>query len=179
MKNKLIFALLIFLTSGIYSCSKLHDMNEPNDPEVEYSVVWPLAGEWYVTYKFADEDGVIDDWYGVGYTKLYTYNTANQDNDKFWISDGTNFWIYTVKSPCNVGNRTFGGDSLVSTADNDGELYDIKVNIKNGKVIENGGHSTSGVVTDSIYFEVEFEDDPGTIYYCAGTRKTGFLEDEH
>ncbi len=178
MKNKIIIIIAV-LAFGFSSCEKLWDMNQPADPEVEYSAVWPLAGEWFVQYKFDDGDGNIGDWYGVGYTTLFTYNTAAEDNDKFWISDDGNFWTYTVKSDCNVDNKSFSGDSLVSTADYNGSLYDVKVNITNGKVIEDGGFSTTGVVTDSIYFEVEFADDLGTIYQCSGIRRTGFIDDEH
>ena len=179
MKNKIVIVLVVLIAFGFTGCKKLWDMNQPKEVDTEYSAVWPLAGEWYVQYMFDDGAGNIGDWYGVGYTTLFTYNTANEDKDQFWISDDGNFWVYTIKSPCNVDARSFSGDSLVSTADWDGDLYDIKVNIKNGKVIEDGGFSTSGVVTDSIYFEIEFEDDPGTIYQCAGIRRTGFLEDEH
>ena len=32
---------------------------------------------------------------------------------------------------------------------------------------------------DSISFNIEFSDDPGTIYRIEGFRRTGFLEDEH
>lgn len=180
MKNKIIIAVLAISMMGFYSCRKLHDWNQPKGSEVEYSAIWPLAGEWYVLYQFDDGAGNIGDWYGVGYTTLYTYNTAAEETNKMWISDDGNFWAYTVKANCNVEGRSFGSDdSLTSTADWGGSPYDIKVLIRNGKVIEGGGHSTSGVVCDSIYFEVEYEDDPGTIYYCAGTRRTGFLEDEH
>lgn len=54
-----------------------------------------------------------------------------------------------------------------------------KVAVKNGKIVKNGGFSTSGVVTDSISFEIELSDEPGVVYKAVGTSKTGFLEDEH
>ncbi len=180
MKNKLIvLSVLIILLGGMTGCRKMYEMNQPKEVETEYSTVWPLAGEWWVTYQFDDGDGNIGDWYGEGYSALFTYNTAAEDTDKLWISDGGNFWTYTVKSDCNVEGKTFTGDSLVNTADDGGSLYKLKVNITNGKVIEDGGKSTSGVICDSIYFEVEFNDDIGTIYQCSGVRRTGFLEDEH
>lgn len=185
MKKILYFLIFSSLIAFTPSCSLLHDWNQPDEPEIEYSVVWPLSGEWYVTYTFDDGSGVIDDYYGLGYTKLFTYNTANNDPSKLWVSDGgnidvdhANFWSYCVKADCNVGAKSFSGTDLVSTADAGG-LYDIKVNVTNGKVIVGGATSPSGVKCDSIYFEVEFEDDPGTIYNCAGNRRTGFLEDEH
>ena len=57
--------------------------------------------------------------------------------------------------------------------------YDITVNIANGKILPGAATSSGGNVTDSIYFQIEFSDDPGTLYDVAGYRRTGFLEDEH
>jgi hypothetical protein len=37
----------------------------------------------------------------------------------------------------------------------------------------------SKAVTDSIYFEAEFSDDPGEIYQLAGYRRTRWHEDDH
>ena len=174
MKNKIvIISILIILLGGMSGCRKMYEMNQPKEPEVEYSAIKTLSGEWYVVYRFDDGDGNIDDWYGVGYTPLFTYNTAAEDTDKFWISDAGNFWSYTVKSSCNVDAKTFNGADLASTA------YELDVQITNGKIIEDGVSCLSGVKSDSIYFEVEFGDDPGTIYQCSGYRRTGFLEDEH
>lgn len=181
MRNKIIIIASLVLFISLTGCTKLYKMNQPEEPEIEYSAVWPMSGEWYVTYKFDDGAGNIDDWYGVGYVPLFTYNTADESKTEFWISgnmDAANFWSYCVKSSLNLETLTFNGSELVSTGDWEGAPYDIKVNITNGKVIEDGGTSKSGVVVDSIYFEIEFEDDPGRIYQCSGHRRTGFLEDE-
>ncbi|MCK9206979.1 MAG: hypothetical protein M0P66_07705, partial [Salinivirgaceae bacterium] len=182
MKKLLFFIFIVGFIGFVSSCSLLHDWNQQEEPEIEYSPVWPLSGEWWVVYRFDDGSGVVDDYYGVGHTLLFTYNTANNDVDQLWISDGgnidvdhANFWSFCVKSPCNVGTKSFAGADLVSTADGGGVPYDITVNVTNGKVIQDGGISPSGVVCDSIYFELEFQDDPGTIYQCSGIRKTGFL----
>jgi hypothetical protein len=171
MKNKIIIIGLLLGVISFYSCSKLFDANQPDDPKVKYSSTYPLSGEWWVKY-YADEAGTED--VGGGYFPLYTYNTAANDGKEFWISDQGSFWTYTVKCPVNMTSKTFAGNELVSTVTD----YDIKVNVTLGKVIVNGGRSTSGVVTDSIYMALEYEDDPGTIYYAAGVRRTGFLEDE-
>lgn len=135
------------------------------DYEVEKSKVVDAAGQWYVNYS--------TDGYESGYILLNTYNTAADDGKAFWITDDGAWWDYKVKCPINTNDLTFSGSDLANTA------YDIKVKVLNGKVILKGGKSTTGVVTDSIYFELEFEDDPGTIYKAAGHRRTGFLEDEH
>jgi len=68
---------------------------------------------------------------------------------------------------------SFAGTNLTNTESTN------KIVVKNGKIVKNGGQSTSGVITDSISFEIEFSDEPGVVYKAEGTRKTGFLEDEH
>ena len=59
------------------------------------------------------------------------------------------------------------------------EGYDIKILVKEGKVIKDGGRSKTGVKTDSIYMVVEFSDDLGTDYEISGHMRTGFVEDEY
>ncbi|WP_409187208.1 lipid-binding protein [Antarcticibacterium sp. 1MA-6-2] len=49
----------------------------------------------------------------------------------------------------------------------------------NGKVLLDAATTSGGNITDSIHMNVEFSDDPGTVYTLAGYRRTGFLEDEH
>ena len=135
------------------------------DYVVEKSKVVDAAGQWWVNYKTTG--------YESGYLALKTYNTSADDGKEFWITDDGEFWDFKVKCPINIDAMTFSGKDLANTS------YDIKVQVVNGKIIKNGGKSTSGVVVDSIYFELEFEDDPGTIYKAGGHRRTGFLEDEH
>jgi hypothetical protein len=49
----------------------------------------------------------------------------------------------------------------------------------NGKIELGAGLSTTGNVTDKISFEITFSNEPGVVYKAVGTRKTGFVEDEH
>ena len=104
---------------------------------------------------------------------ITTSNTAANVANEFLITDNGNQWDYKVKSPLNLDAKTFGGTDLQNIA------YDIKVNITDGKILPGAATTTGGNVTDSIYFKIEFTDDPGTIYEVAGYRRTGFLEDEH
>ena len=157
MKKYILY--ITFLALVISAC----DLKE--DYEVEKSKVVNAAGQWYVNYT--------TDGYESGYVLLNTYNTATDDGKAFWITDDGEWWDYKVKCPINADALTFSGADLTNTA------YDIKIQVVNGKVILKGGKSTTGVVTDSIYFELEFSDDPGTIYKAAGHRRTGYLEDEH
>jgi len=124
-----------------------------------------ISGEWWVDY-FDGEDHS-------GLTKLIISNTSADDGTEIWISDEHNFWEYKVKCPVNMNQLTFTGSDLTDIE------HDILVQINGGKMLKNAAKSTSGLVTDSLYFEVEFEDNPGTIYQASGWRKTGYLEDEH
>jgi len=161
MKNKLLI-LFAFLTIGLMSC----DLGD--DPDVGGTATQAVAGEWFTTFTIAGEDV-----YGLGYQLITTSNTAANTTTEFMIKDDAHTWDYKVKTPLNLDAKTFGGNALPNLA------YDITVNIANGKILPGAATSTGGNVTDSIYFEAEFSDDPGTIYQVAGYRRTGFLEDEH
>jgi len=161
MKNKFLI-LFAFLTIGMMSC----DLG--NDPDVGGTATQAVAGEWFTTFTIAGEDV-----YGLGYQLITTSNTAANSTTEFMIKDDAHTWDYKVKTPLNLDAKTFGGNALPNLA------YDITVNIANGKILPGAATSTGGNVTDSIYFEAEFSDDPGTIYQVAGYRRTGFLEDEH
>jgi hypothetical protein len=53
------------------------------------------------------------------------------------------------------------------------------IEVIEGKVIPNGGHSKTGVVVDSIYLKAKFTDDPGHTWEFKGHGRTGFFEDEY
>jgi Lipid-binding putative hydrolase len=159
MKNKLLI-LFAFLSIGMMSC----DLG--NDPDVGGTATQAVAGEWFTTFNVSGETG--GDYYLIS-----TSNTAANSTTEFLIFDDANTWDYKVKSPLNLDAKTFGGTGLQNLA------YDITVNIANGKILPGAATSSGGNVTDSIYFQIEFSDDPGVIYDVAGYRRTGFLEDEH
>jgi len=164
--KRYIFKIAVITVMILFSsCDMKDEFEQINSNVVE------AAGEWWVNYS--------TEGYESGYTKMLTFNTADDNGDEIWISDENNFWVFKVKCPVNIDNLTFAGTDLVSAALWQGEPYDIKINISNGKIIEAVSLQPSGAITDSIYFEIEFEDDPGTIYQASGFRKTGFLEDEH
>ncbi len=162
MKNRFLI-LSAFLMLGLVSC----DLGK--DPDVGGTATQAVAGEWWTTFTI---DG--NDVYGLGYQQITTSNTAANIPTEFLVTDNDHTWSYKVKCPLNLDARTFAGSSTSLV-----EGYEIQVDITNGKILPGAAISTGGNVTDSIYFEVEFEDDPGTIYQVAGYRRTGFLEDEH
>lgn len=170
MRDLLIIALFAMVVS---SC----DLKE--DYEVEKSKVVEAAGQWFVVYN---HETLGEDPFGAGFTALKTFNTAADDGQEIWLTDEGNFWDYKVKIPIDLQSMTFGGQDTVINAVAD---YDIKVMVRNGKIIKNASVQPSGATTDSIYFEIWFEDlvdateIPNDKLLVSGFRRTGFLEDEH
>lgn len=170
MKNKLLSLIITLLVFS--ACDKKDDFVNENSKAVA------LAGEWYVHY---DHPVYGADPFGVGYTSIITYNTAADDGQEIWLSDQGNFWTYLVKIPGNVQQLSFGGQDTVINHING---YEIKVLVRNGKIIEDASERPSGAIADSIYFELWFEDLEGETgiasdtLIVSGYRRTGFLEDE-
>lgn len=150
-------ALVICL---LFSCSK--------KPDVGGTVAQNMANEWWVTL---DQGGTAD-VFGIGHFKIATYNTA-ANKDSIWVDDFGNGWQVKFKAAADFTNLTF------SAKDAPNEYYPITVNLTDGKIILNAGHSKSGNVVDSIHMKVEFSDDPGTIYEMNGVARTRFAEDDY
>lgn len=170
MKLRYIYILLAMVVA-LGAC-------DPNDTIEDYkteytSVGEMLAGEWYVTYTVGG-----DVW--ASNSKISTFNTAADNGNEMWIDDDGNFWGLKSVIKCNPENNTF------SAAAADELYYGITVDIVNGKVLPGAGTTAAGNVTDSIYFEITYNDidsdtgelDPTTAI-VGGVRRTGFLEDEH
>lgn len=176
IKNNIMRKYLLYITflALIFSACDIKD-----DFEVEKSKVVDATGQWFVMYNHPTFG---EDPFGVGFTALKTFNTSADDGKEIWLTDEGNFWNYKVKIPVNINDLTFGSENIVTNAV-DG--YDIKVTIKNGKIIKNASVQPSGATTDSIYFELWFEDledateIPNDKLLVSGFRRTGFLEDEH
>jgi len=169
MKNKIVI-LAIALMVILASCK-----TEELDPGAAANN--ELSGEWFVEYN---HNVYGHDPFGVGYTRLLTSTTASQSATDLIITDEENFWEFRVKARMDVANMTFGSADTLRDY-----IHDIKVLVRNGRVVENAVTTTAGVVTDSIYFEVWFEDLEGATgiasdtLFVSGYRRTGFLEDEH
>ncbi len=148
---------------------------ELDDPKVSYSPTFPLDGEWGVVYRVETSPGVFEDIHHAGYTPITISGTAANTGDSIWISDNENFWDFKIKAAAQAKARTFSTEGSISIIPD----YDINVVVTNGEVflksvVTRGAHAT----TDSIYMQLEFEDEPGVIYHCSGVRRTGFLEDD-
>lgn len=164
-KYKIIFgALLIIVFSVFISC------DEGGDPDPGATSVVELAGDWWVIALESDGETPA---YGGDYVQFTTYNTA-ADDGTMWIDDN-NLWIQIkTKVSTNTSALTFSGDP------NSPELYTQgTVTVTNGKISKATYTTPSNTVVDEIYFEAEFDWDPGTIYKFKGHKRTGFLEDEN
>ncbi|MFY9153623.1 MAG: lipid-binding protein [Prolixibacteraceae bacterium] len=158
MKKQIIILFALF---GLFfsSCDKKAEYIEIDSQVVE------AAGEWWI--KFSKTG------YETGYIKVLTFNTAADLATEMWISDNGKWKGIKFKCPVDIPTLSFGGNNLPNTNSAN------TVTVQNGKITKNGGSSTSGVVTDKIYFELELSSEPGVLYKAEGTRKTGFVEDEH
>ena len=163
-----IFALTLGLCLGFASCN-----TETNEP-AGGTAVEKMAGHWVVTVDAYDEEGnlLYEDPYGMGEWDMYTYNTANNDADQMWLSDGDNFWGYTIKVPIDLNNQTFSYNNGFMYNDGDDDQF---CTITNGKIMPNGGLNVNGELTDAIEYDITFTDDSyGFVYHVSGVRYSGF-----
>jgi hypothetical protein len=159
---KKIFFLLAAAIFLLCSCEK------KNLPDVGKTAAEKMANEWWVTL----DQGGVQDASGYGHFKIATYNTSAND-DSIWIDDFQNAWEVKFKAKADYNNLTFASSNAAN------EYYAITVNVTDGKILPNAGHSKSGNVVDSIHMQIEFSDDPGTIYEMNGVARTRFAEDDY
>ncbi len=163
LKNTLILSFILALT--LTSC------DEGGEPNIGGTVTQKFSGDWYIIAL--EPDGVTPA-YGGDYNLYSTYNAASND-ENFWIDDHDSWMeIKTKVQATDLKNLTFSGKP------DSEELYtEGTVTVTNGKILKDAATSFGGHVVDSIYFEAEFDWDPGTVYKFAGHKRTGFKEDEH
>lgn len=185
MKNYFsIFVVALIIGLGFASCS-----TETDEP-AGGTAVEKMAGHWIAnvdllldeitdngdTIPLGDTIPNVYANYGIVNFNMHTYNTANNDADTMWITDNNRFWGYTIKVPVDVKAMTFECKDvyIYSDEDDDGNEYDVFCTITEGKVIPNGGLNVNGKPTDAIQYNIEFTDDPGSIYFVRGVRYAGF-----
>ena len=155
-------ALLMVLFATVSSCDEVGDI------EIGGVTVEDMTGNWYVETSI---DGTVIQ----GYVEISTYNSA-ANIEEMWIDDFQNIWWFKAKAPVSLSSLSFGGTDLPSNYDG----YEITVTITNGAIAKDvAGATSAGNKSDTISFDIEFSDDPGTIYHIAGYKRTGFAEDEH
>ncbi|MEO0046382.1 MAG: hypothetical protein RL705_1573 [Bacteroidota bacterium] len=162
LKNSLVVSL--FLALSLTSC------DQGGDPTPGGTATEKFAGDWHVIAL--EPDGVTPA-FGGDYNLYSTYNASSND-ENFWVDDH-NSWMQ-IKS--KVQATDFNALTFSGQPDAD-ELYTGgTVTVTNGKILKAAAQSFGGHTVDSIYFEAEFDWDPGTVYKFAGHKRTGFLEDE-
>ncbi|RYY99709.1 MAG: hypothetical protein EOO11_04065 [Chitinophagaceae bacterium] len=165
-----VLVVMGLLGLGLAACNK--DKEDPGGTGSEQ-----MANEWWVELT---QGGV--DIYDLHHFKISTYNTASS-RDSLWVDDLENGWGMKTKVGADLSSLTFatkatGGDNLYFDPASP-TSFPEHVIITGGKVIPKAGRSRTGNVTDSIFMEVEFSDDPGTKYVLSGHARTAFAEDEY
>lgn len=162
----------IFLITGVALVIGLASCENEVDPG--QNSLMKMSNEWWCQIYIPDGSGGLTD-IGQGYQHFLTSNTASGRSDSLFVDDFDGLLELKAKVFCNINDLTFTTNGVAVL-----ERYtDGTVKIGNGKIFPDGGKSTSGVKVDSIYFEAEFDWDPGQIYVLAGHGRTGFAEDEH
>ena len=154
--KKVLYLATMLLCMAFTSCQK---------EDIGGTATESLAGDWYVQASVGGEAIT-------GSFHLFTYNTSANNPNEIWIDDKGNFWDFKVKGTGDINSLTF------SAANAQNVSYDCTVNITNGKIIKNGGTQNNGSPADLLMMDVEFSDDPGTIYHLEGVRYSGLVEND-
>lgn len=159
MKNIFLFMVTLLLFTA---CTKEKDTDSGG------TATQAMAGEWWVQVK-VNNTPVVADWF-----KILTYNTADNVSTQMWIDDQEHLWPFKFKIDVDPAGKTFTANNATSSYTN------ITVKLANGKILDKIAKGpVSQAVTDSIYFEAEFSDDPGTTYQLTGYKRTRWPEDDH
>lgn len=165
--KKILIATLILSTAFFSSCNK-----DKPDPGATASV--NMADEWWVKLYLNSVQVPIGT--STTFKHFYSYNTAENDNHMWFDDRGTLGTTRRFKAmvTADYSALTFSAANV----DNLGQATK-KVTITNGKILKGVGHSRNNNITDSIYLNVEYSDDPGKIYTVTGHARTFFIEDDY
>jgi Lipid-binding putative hydrolase len=134
------------------------------------TVATKIANGWWVTFTVNG-----DDIYGLGTFFLTTYNTA-ANGDSIWVDDLGHSWIFKGKAKADYQALTFQSSQTPNEYNGDSTF----ITISKGQVFPKAGHTRGGNISDSLYMEVSFSDDPSALtYVISGTARTGFIEDDY
>ena len=102
-----------------------------------------------------------------------TYNTSANNPNEIFIDDQGNFWDFKIKATSDVNSLTFSATDALNLS-----YDDCTVTVTNAKILKNGGVQKNGSPADLISMDVEYSDDPGTIYHLEGVRYSGLEEND-
>ena len=130
-----------------------------------------MSNGWWVTLNLGN----------VAYTPpvfLSTYNTS-ENPDSMWVDDLKNGYGFKCKAKVDYSHLTFSATNVGNSYFVNTTAFPASVTLLNGKILRKAGHSKAGNMTDSIYMQAVFSDDPGDTWTIAGTARTGFIEDDY
>jgi hypothetical protein len=156
--NKLLFLLAIVLF--VSACTK--------KPDVDYTSTYKMSNEFFV-------ESFVNGAHELDFEKVMTYNTSDPNSGQIWFDDFKHTWWFKGKFDVDYSSLSFKPKTGIPNLYATGETIDII----EGKIIPNGGHSKTGVVVDSFYLKAKFSDDPGNTWEFKGHGRTGFFEDEY
>lgn len=169
--KKIFYSILsLTLVVSLFSCEE--------EAEVWDSSTLDYAGNWTVEYNHAVYG---EDPFGAGFTSLFTYNTAADNGQQIWLEDAEEFWDYKVRIPVSADGMTFGSPDTIYSIIED---YEIAVIVDSGRIVKDAVKLPSGVMADSIYFQIWFDDLAGATgieedrLLVSGYRISGFPEDD-
>ena len=160
LNNKIVF--LVLITVAYSACTK--------KPDIENTSTVKMAGEfWVQTFK----NGTLSN----DFKKIITYNTSDPNSGKIWVDDVKHTTIpFKAKVDVDYANLAFKPTTGVANEYAAGKT----INVVEGKVVPNAGHSKTGVIVDSIYLKLTFSNDASNATYeFKGHGRTGFFEDEY
>ena len=162
-------AMALMLSMSFTACDTETD-EKPGGTNIE-----KMCGYWDVVWYAVDADGeVLGEW-EVG--TIYTYNTASNSTTQMWLDDQKTYWAFKFLVDIDYKARTFSATERDYDAAGSGTAI-----VTNGKIMENAGKNEHGFPTDSIAFEISFNDDNYPTkygfdhYLVSGVKHSGFTE---
>ncbi len=177
MKKYIIPIVVVAILSTMTACDLYPDWED----YVEYSSVFPVAGEYYVR-DYADDD--TSDFY-----LLHIYNKSfNPTKDSIWIDNmahptGSGYvYKYKIKCKTDTVNLKFDcveAGNITGTDINPRDSATL-VTIVSSKIHREENKNVTDATADSIYFEITYKyyNDAEVLltktFITAGHRKTGW-----
>ena len=162
-------AMALMLAMSFTACDVETD-EKPGGTNIE-----KMCGYWDVMWYAVDANGEILDEWTEG--TIYTYNKADNSTTQMWLDDKGTYWNFQFLVDIDYNAKTFRADSRDYDAAGSGQAV-----VTNGKILESAGKNLHGAPTDSIAFEVSFNDDSypekyGFDHYLVtGIKHCGFTE---
>lgn len=162
-------AMALMLAMSFTACDVETD-EKPGGTNIE-----KMCGYWDVMWYAVDANGEILDEWTEG--TIYTYNKADNSTTQMWLDDKGTYWNFQFLVDIDYNAKTFRADSRDYDAAGSGQAV-----VTNGKILEGAGKNLHGAPTDSIAFEVSFNDDSypekyGFDHYLVtGIKHCGFTE---